>query len=67
MSNPTYLSGEVGNVDATTLVVTFDQAVTLVEADPDDVAMGIGDPVRGGYAVPNPGWAGRGRGAGARG
>ena len=61
MSAPQFQSAEVGNVAATTVVVTFDQAITAAEVDPDDVAMSIGDPARGGYAVPDPGWAGRGR------
>jgi hypothetical protein len=29
MSNPQFSSGEVGNVNATTVVVTFDQKVSL--------------------------------------
>ena len=39
MSAPQYLSGEVGNVDATTVVVTFDQDVTIdifVSVNPDN-------------------------------
>jgi hypothetical protein len=35
MSAPAYQSGEVGNVDADKVVITFDQSVTLQEPEPD--------------------------------
>ena len=60
MSAPQFQSAEVGNVDATTVVVTFDQAVTVSDVE-DDGSMKVSIPARGGYAVPDPGWAGRGR------
>ncbi len=31
MSHPTFVSAEIGDVDATTVVVTFDQNVDLAE------------------------------------
>jgi hypothetical protein len=64
MSAPTYLSGEVGNVDAVTVVITFDQAVALATPEPgsgsNDVAMTVA--AYGEYLVPQGGLAKPGRG-----
>lgn len=59
MSAPQYQSGEVGNVAATTVVITFDQAVDLAapepEVDPRKKPLTVAD--HGQYLVPQGGFA----------
>lgn len=63
MSAPQFQSGEVGNVDETTVVITFDQAVMLEENTKAMTVARYGDAIvpSGGIARPSMG-ASRGRG-----
>jgi hypothetical protein len=56
MSSPQFQSGEIGNVNATTVAVTFDQAVTLADQpDPEEKVLTVAK--YGEYLVPQGGLA----------
>jgi len=57
MSSPQFQSGEIGNVNATTVVITFDQAVELAEAEVDPRKQPLTVAEHGEYLVPQGGLA----------